>query len=101
MAFPTPLRLYNTLTNRGEDAYEPETYGDLVTVERTINLKGGYNGFKLLDANGVERSRQRKDLSASPENTENMGWNCHSHGSTSLRGLNVLLLLLLLLLMEI
>ena len=51
-----------TLTNRGEDAYEPETYGDLITVERSIALKGGYNGFKLLDSNGVERSRQRKDL---------------------------------------
>mmetsp|Transcript_3048 Transcript_3048/g.6871 ORF Transcript_3048/g.6871 Transcript_3048/m.6871 type:complete len:1302 (+) Transcript_3048:476-4381(+) len=51
-----------TLTNRGEDAYEPETYGDLITVERSIALKGGYNGFKLLDSKGVEQSRQRKDL---------------------------------------
>lgn len=51
-----------TLLNRGTDGYHHEVYGDTITVERTISLKGGYNGYKLLDANLKEQSRSKKDL---------------------------------------
>lgn len=58
----TCARVRVTLTNGGDDAYRPDIYGDAVTVERTIALNGGFNGFKLLDTRGVEKSRSRKDL---------------------------------------
>ena len=51
-----------TLLNRGDDGYEHDTYGDSITVERTIALKGGYNGYKLLDSEMKEQSRSKKDL---------------------------------------
>ncbi|KAG7347822.1 RecF/RecN/SMC N terminal domain containing protein [Nitzschia inconspicua] len=51
-----------TLLNKGDDAYEHEKYGDSITVERTISLKGGFNGFKLFDEEMKEKSRSRKDL---------------------------------------
>jgi len=51
-----------TLLNQGSDAYHPELYGGKITVERTIATKGGYNGYKLLDENGKEVSRSKKDL---------------------------------------
>lgn len=51
-----------TLLNQGDDAYKHDIYGDKITVERTISLKGGYNGYKLLDVDGKERSRSKKDL---------------------------------------
>lgn len=51
-----------TLLNKGDDAYEHDTYGDSITVERTIALRGGYNGYKLYDANMTEKSRAKKDL---------------------------------------
>jgi chromosome segregation ATPase len=51
-----------TLLNKGDDAYEHDVYGDTITVERTIALRGGYNGYKLLDSNNQERSRSKKDL---------------------------------------
>jgi hypothetical protein len=51
-----------TLLNRGVDGYKHEIYGDTITVERTIAVRGGYNGYKLLDANGKEQSRAKKDL---------------------------------------
>jgi chromosome segregation ATPase len=51
-----------TLLNKGDDAYEHDTYGDSITVERTIALRGGYNGYKLYDANNNEQSRSKKDL---------------------------------------
>lgn len=57
-------KLRVTLLNRGSDGYQPEVYGDYITVERSISLGGGYNGFKLLDASGKERSRNKKDLFA-------------------------------------
>ena len=53
-----------TLLNRGDDGYHRETYGDSITVERCISLRGGYNGYKLLDDNLKERSRSKKDLDA-------------------------------------
>jgi structural maintenance of chromosomes protein 6 len=51
-----------TLLNGGGDAYKPELYGDTITIERHISLKGGYNGYKLLDANNREVSKSKKDL---------------------------------------
>uniref|UniRef100_A0A7S4NJE4 Rad50/SbcC-type AAA domain-containing protein n=1 Tax=Odontella aurita TaxID=265563 RepID=A0A7S4NJE4_9STRA len=53
-----------TLLNCGEDGYRREIYGDKITVERSISLRGGYNGYKLLDEEGKERSRVKKDLDA-------------------------------------
>lgn len=58
----TGAKLRVTLLNRGSDGYQPEVYGDFITVERSISLGGGYNGFKLLDAEGKEKSRNKKDL---------------------------------------
>jgi chromosome segregation ATPase len=51
-----------TVLNGGDDGYLKDVYGDTITVERTIALKGGYNGYKLLDHEGVEKSRSKKDL---------------------------------------
>jgi chromosome segregation ATPase len=51
-----------TLLNQGSDAYHPELYGGKITVERTIATRGGYNGYKLLDENGKEVSRSKRDL---------------------------------------
>ena len=51
-----------TLLNKGTDAYEHDTYGDFITVERTIALRGGYNGYKLFNADNIEQSRSKKDL---------------------------------------
>lgn len=51
-----------TLLNRGLDGYHHEIYGDTITVERTIAVRGGYNGYKLYDENMQEQSRSKKDL---------------------------------------
>ena len=51
-----------TLMNGGGDGYHPEIYGDTITVERTIAIRGGYNGYKLYDHNMQEQSRSKKDL---------------------------------------
>jgi structural maintenance of chromosomes protein 6 len=51
-----------TLLNKGDDAFEHDTYGDSITVERTISLRSGYNGYKLFDQHGHEQSRSKKDL---------------------------------------
>ena len=53
-----------TVLNRGDDGYQHDVYGDSITIERSIFLRGGYNGYKLLDENGVEKSRNKKDLDA-------------------------------------
>lgn len=56
-------KLRVTLLNRGADGYKPDVYGDTISVERTISLRsGGFNGYKLLDCNGKEQSRSKKDL---------------------------------------
>ena len=60
----TGAKLRVTLLNRGSDGYQPEVYGDYITVEQSISLGGGYNGFKLLDSTGKERSRNKKNLYA-------------------------------------
>eukprot|EP00535_Pseudo-nitzschia_heimii_P003888 CAMPEP_0197177072 /NCGR_PEP_ID=MMETSP1423-20130617/2806_1 /TAXON_ID=476441 /ORGANISM="Pseudo-nitzschia heimii, Strain UNC1101" /LENGTH=1222 /DNA_ID=CAMNT_0042626559 /DNA_START=130 /DNA_END=3798 /DNA_ORIENTATION=+ len=51
-----------TLMNKGTDAYEHDVYGDFITVERTIALRGGYNGYKLFNADNIEQSRSKRDL---------------------------------------
>ena len=60
----TGAKVRVTLLNRGADGFKPEIYGDKITVERSISLGSGYNGYKLLDASGKERSRSKKDLDA-------------------------------------
>eukprot|EP00536_Pseudo-nitzschia_multiseries_P000717 jgi/Psemu1/249877/estExt_Genewise1Plus.C_90057 len=55
-------RVRVTLLNMGDDAYQHEKYGDSITVERTIAVAGGYNGYKLYGADKVEQSRSKKDL---------------------------------------
>jgi chromosome segregation ATPase len=60
----TGAKVKVTVLNRGDDGYQPDVYGDSITVERSISLRGGYNGYKLLDENGVEKSRSKKDLDA-------------------------------------
>ena len=51
------------LFNKGEDAFMHHVYGDFITVERCISHQG-YNGYKLLDHKGNEKSRSKKDLDA-------------------------------------
>lgn len=51
-----------TLLNKGDDSFEHDSYGDYITVERTIAIRGGYNGYKLYSADNVEQSRSKKDL---------------------------------------
>lgn len=58
----TCAKIRVTLLNKGDDAYEHDTYGDTITVERTIALNSGYNGYKLYDSEGKEQSRSKKDL---------------------------------------
>lgn len=54
-----------TLLNGGPDGFQPDVYGETITVERTISLRtGGSNGYKLLDHNGVSKSTSKKDLDA-------------------------------------
>lgn len=53
-----------SLLNGGSDAFRPDLYGDVITVERQISRGSGYNGYKLLDQHGKEVSRSRKDLDA-------------------------------------
>jgi len=53
-----------TLLNRGPDGFQTDVYGDSITVERSISKNGGYNGYRLLDHEGKERSRLKKDLDA-------------------------------------
>ena len=61
----TGAKVRVTLLNGGQDGFQPDVYGDTITVERTISLRsGGPNGYKLLDSNGVVRSNSKKDLDA-------------------------------------
>ena len=53
-----------TLLNKGPDAYKPEIYGETITIERSISLSGGYNGYKLLDHQMAPQSKLKKDLDA-------------------------------------
>lgn len=49
------------LWNGGPEGYQPEVYGNKVTIERTILRQGG-GGYKLYDENMKEKSRSKKDL---------------------------------------
>lgn len=52
-----------TLLNGGPDGFQPDVYGDTITVERSISLRsGGSNGYKLLDHEGRMKSNSKKDL---------------------------------------
>ena len=51
-----------TLLNKGTDSFQHDIYGDFITVERTIALRGGYNGYKLFSADNIEQSRSKQDL---------------------------------------
>lgn len=54
-----------TLLNGGPDGFQPNVYGDTITVERSISLRtGGSNGYKLLDSSGKVQSCSKKDLDA-------------------------------------
>jgi len=55
-------RVRVTLLNGGDDAYKHDVYGDKITIERCISMGSGYNGYKLLDYKGVEKSNSKKDL---------------------------------------
>jgi hypothetical protein len=53
-----------TLWNGGDnsDGYRTDIYGKEITVVRCISLRGGYNGYKILDSEGREQSREKKEL---------------------------------------
>jgi hypothetical protein len=59
---PAQAKIRVTLHNEGGGGYKHDIYGDTITVERTISLNGGYNGYKLLNHEGKEKSRSKKDL---------------------------------------
>lgn len=58
----TTAKVRVTLRNEGGDGYRQDLYGDSITIERSISLRGGYNGYKLYSAEGKEVSRSKKDL---------------------------------------
>ena len=58
----TSAKIRVTLLNGGEDAFKPDLYGNEITVERSISLRGGYNGYRLLDVSLKEVSREKKEL---------------------------------------
>ena len=58
----TTAKVRVTLLNEGDDGYKQDLYGNSITIERSIALRGGYNGYKLLNAEGKEVSRCKKDL---------------------------------------
>ena len=55
-------RIVVVLSNAGEEAHEPETYGDTISVERRIDAKGG-GSFTIRDAWGRKVGSRAKDLS--------------------------------------
>ena len=59
---PACAKVRVSLSNGGSDGYKQDVYGNVVTVERTINSGSGFNGYKLLDAAGKEQSRSRHEL---------------------------------------
>jgi chromosome segregation ATPase len=59
---PSHAKIRVTLLNQGGDAFRPAVFGDKITVERTIAINSGFNGYKLLDVHGKEKTRARKDL---------------------------------------
>ncbi|CAB9526167.1 of chromosomes protein 6 [Seminavis robusta] len=57
-------RVCITLENRGEAGYQKDVYGDEIHVERSISSRVGCYGWRILDMNGVEKSRSKSDLFA-------------------------------------
>lgn len=58
----TTAKVRVTLLNKGPDAFQHDIYGDTITVERSIPLGGGFNGYKLLGHDMLEKSRKKADL---------------------------------------
>ena len=50
-----------TLLNEGPDAYRPETYGNRITIERTISRSGG-GSYKIMDVKSNKVSGERREL---------------------------------------
>jgi len=61
-AAPNSAKIRVTVLNDGSDAFKSEVYGKEITVERVISLTGGFNGYKLLDEKGTEKSRDKREL---------------------------------------
>ncbi|GKY99180.1 structural maintenance of chromosomes protein 6 [Mayamaea pseudoterrestris] len=59
---PAYAKVRVSLANGGSDGYKQDVYGNVITVERTISNGAGFSGYKLLDANGKEKSRDRHEL---------------------------------------
>ena len=59
---PTHAKVSVTVRNEGPDAFQHDTYGDKITVERIIPRTGTGGGYKLYNADGVEISKSRRDL---------------------------------------
>lgn len=54
-------RLIVKIKNQGEDAYQPEIYGDTITVERRFKKNGG-GGFKTFSAAGACISDKKSEV---------------------------------------
>eukprot|EP00051_Salpingoeca_urceolata_P024254 m.423407 g.423407 ORF g.423407 m.423407 type:complete len:1329 (+) comp20211_c2_seq3:397-4383(+) len=52
-----------TLLNQGEDAFKPDLYGNVVTVERTFRRDGG-SSYKLIGADRKTKSKSKDELTA-------------------------------------
>eukprot|EP00957_Ditylum_brightwellii_P154544 11762157-Ditylum_brightwellii.AAC.1 len=52
-----------TLLKCGDDRFQCEVYGDTITVEWSISLWGGYNGYTFLNKQ-LKKNRSKKDLDA-------------------------------------
>ena len=50
------------LYNGGEDAYQPELYGDTITVARVATASGSGGGYKLKSSSGRVVSAKKADL---------------------------------------
>lgn len=42
-----------TLANKGQGSYKRDTFGDYITIERTINATSGGGGYKILNQQGI------------------------------------------------
>jgi chromosome segregation ATPase len=59
----TGAKVRVTLLNGGDDGFQQNVYGDLITVERNISLRASSGAaYRLLDEHGVCRSTSKKDL---------------------------------------
>ena len=51
-----------TVENGGENGYDRDLFGDEITIERYLSSRTGCYGFKLLDIDGMEKSRSTSDV---------------------------------------